>query len=70
MPSDDSEHYYFVCRRCNAKWFAVKRRVACPRCSAVAQSRERLRPPWRKPLTTITDLSQQSEASGHVVTDV
>ena len=28
------ERWYFVCNRCDAKWFSRQRRAACPRCRA------------------------------------
>lgn len=40
--------YYFVCRRCEAKWFAPLRKRRCPRCGKVGVSREQLTPPWHQ----------------------
>jgi hypothetical protein len=40
--------YYFVCVRCDAKWFARLPRVMCPRCEQWCSSREQRRPPWWK----------------------
>jgi len=38
--------FYHVCERCNAKFFSRKRIEACPRCSSISRSSERLLPPW------------------------
>jgi hypothetical protein len=38
--------FYHVCETCNAKFFSRKRFEACPRCSSVSRSRDRLLPPW------------------------
>ena len=40
--------WYFVCGRCEAKWFAPQPEVACPRCRQHCVSRERLVPPWSR----------------------
>ena len=42
----DRRRWYFVCPRCDAKWFALVRETLCPRCCARGRSRERLTPPW------------------------
>ena len=43
-----TKRWYFVCRICDAKWFHMKRRSDCPRCSRHSASRERLPVPWLK----------------------
>ena len=40
------ERWYFVCDRCDAKWFSLQQQAACPRCRATAASTERIIPPW------------------------
>ena len=42
----DHRRWFFVCPRCEAKWFALEQKVPCPRCSTKVCSRERLAPPW------------------------
>ena len=42
----DRRRWYFVCFRCNAKWFAEEQEMPCPRCCLTVRSRERLTPPW------------------------
>ena len=32
------ERWYFVCNRCDAKWFSLQQRATCPRCRAIATS--------------------------------
>ena len=34
------ERWYFVCNRCDAKWFSLQQRATCPRCRAIATSTE------------------------------
>jgi hypothetical protein len=46
----DETQWYFVCARCNAKWFAPTQRCKCPRCLQTTVSGERLLPPWRRKL--------------------
>lgn len=41
-----SERWYFVCDRCDAKWFQPWNVGICPRCGQAAESRERMIPPW------------------------
>ena len=41
------ERFYFVCGQCEAKWFADRSDVCCPRCGRDATSTERLVPPWQ-----------------------
>lgn len=43
-------HYrwYFVCSNCEAKAFATKAFIACPRCGASLESTEMQKPPWLK----------------------
>jgi hypothetical protein len=41
--------FYFVCVRCEAKWFFARGSSACPRCSAMCESIEQLTPPWLAP---------------------
>lgn len=43
-----AEKWYFVCLRCNAKWFHWKRAGSCPRCGIILESSERFVPPWQK----------------------
>jgi hypothetical protein len=38
---------YFVCESCNAKWFAKKDLMQCPRCGELNSSREDIVPPWK-----------------------
>jgi ribosomal protein L37E len=38
--------YYFVCLRCNSKWFAAVTKMNCPRCGKPCESKERLIPLW------------------------
>ena len=38
--------WYFVCARCNAKWFHSTEVVNCPRCGALCRSHEQITPPW------------------------
>ncbi len=40
--------WYFVCERCECKFFHKEQRVECPRCRQNLTSREQLEPPWRK----------------------
>ena len=47
--SANVRRWYFVCLTCNAKWFAMKQEMPCPRCFTAARSRERLTPPWLSP---------------------
>lgn len=47
--SADRRRWYFVCLTCNAKWFAMKQEMPCPRCFTPVCSRERLTPPWLSP---------------------
>ena len=44
---DDQTRWYFVCE-CNAKFFADRKQVCCPRCGQLRKSRERIVPPWRR----------------------
>ena len=46
------ERWYFVCNRCDAKWFSLQQRATCPRCRAIATSTERVIPPWLLPEST------------------
>ena len=39
--------FYFICHRCNAKWFAPGKTAACPRCAKHSKSTEQYDPPWR-----------------------
>jgi len=64
--------WYFVCSNCEAKAFATKAFIACPRCGASLESTEMQKPPWLKhahdkesPLkgfSTATDISDVSLA--------
>jgi hypothetical protein len=38
--------FYFVCDRCNCKWFAACRVHRCPRCDKRCESREQRTAPW------------------------
>jgi hypothetical protein len=38
--------WYFVCDRCNAKWFAAKKSMRCPRCGRRESSDEQFFFPW------------------------
>lgn len=38
--------FYFVCPRCDAKWFWNRRLARCPRCRRRCRSVERIFPPW------------------------
>jgi len=38
--------WYFVCERCNAKWFASREGSSCPRCGHDAVSNEQHEVPW------------------------
>jgi len=39
--------WYFVCSRCEAKWFGRRGQLACPRCGLVSVSKVQLGPPWQ-----------------------
>lgn len=41
------EMFYFICYRCNAKWFAPGKKWTCPRCGKQSTSTEERDPPWR-----------------------
>ncbi len=38
--------FYFLCRRCEAKWFAAIARIRCPRCGKRCRSDVQASPPW------------------------
>lgn len=38
--------HYFVCEMCNAKWFAERELMQCPRCGSLAASTEKKPIPW------------------------
>lgn len=40
--------WYFVCDRCDCKWFRSEPASLCPRCGTFRRSTERLIPPWRE----------------------
>lgn len=44
----EDARWYFVCLRCDAKFFARSRQVDCPRCRQSITSKEKLIPPWFK----------------------
>ena len=44
--SAEKRRWYFVCRVCNAKWFASDRVNRCPRCGTPAVATEKIVPPW------------------------
>lgn len=58
----DRRRWYFVCFRCDAKWFAEEQEMPCPRCCAVARSCERLTPPWRSLPTSIHNPSRPKQS--------
>lgn len=39
--------WYHLCRRCEAKWFAPRRKMRCPRCGRMSKSPIPMRPPWQ-----------------------
>lgn len=39
--------WYFVCERCNCKFFHREKTAACPRCGSSLASNEQLTPPWK-----------------------
>ena len=39
--------WYFVCERCNAKWFETIQVRRCPRCGVLVVAMEKLILPWR-----------------------
>ena len=39
--------FYYVCVRCEAKFFSPRQVEPCPRCGMTLNSRERLTPPWQ-----------------------
>lgn len=39
--------WYFVCRGCNAKWFAPNAKHNCRRCGKECRAQEQISPPWR-----------------------
>lgn len=43
----DRTSWYFVCDRCNAKWFFAGQRIECPRCGLEQWSDEAIVPPWQ-----------------------
>ena len=45
--------WYFVCARCEAKWFSRTKESTCPRCQLESTSSERLLPPWRQLLPAV-----------------
>ena len=47
-PELGAPRWYFVCRRCNAKWFAKEANAGCPRCYLSARSTTQLVPPWHR----------------------
>ena len=42
----ESPSWYYVCTRCDAKWFAKQESIDCPRCGLTIHSTVRLTPPW------------------------
>lgn len=57
---------YFVCETCNAKWFCEPELRRCPRCGALAASRENIAPPWkveRKKMLTIKQAAERLNVS-------
>lgn len=41
-----AEHFRFVCKHCNAQWFARVEAMRCPRCNRRSFSDEQIDPPW------------------------
>lgn len=41
-----SLRWYFVCDRCNAKWFSPIPNSDCPRCGRPSKSTTQAIPPW------------------------
>jgi len=52
--------YYYVCERCEAKYFSRRRVEPCPRCRRLLTSRETLTPPWQTYRRPVADLSASS----------
>lgn len=48
MRTRGNYRWYFVCSNCEAKAFATKAFLACPRCGASLESTEMQMPPWLK----------------------
>jgi len=53
---------YFVCSRCNVKWFARKQAMPCPRCFLKNRSEVRLAPPWWR--TTVSPPPSSLDQAG------
>ena len=50
MAANDTQTYH-VCESCNAKFFAQKTTVACPRCGEQSSSSDERDMPWQKLVT-------------------
>jgi hypothetical protein len=46
-PNPKTPCWYFACRHCTSKWFAVRCSCRCPRCGKRARSETKLVPPWQ-----------------------
>jgi predicted DNA-binding transcriptional regulator AlpA len=57
---------YFVCDRCDAKWFAHLSQSSCPRCQQIMVSNEQLEPPWRKHSSDDSPPKRPAEALNRV----
>jgi predicted DNA-binding transcriptional regulator AlpA len=54
-----SARWYFLCDRCQAKWFDAARPSSCPRCGHSATSNEKFVPPWQ------TSVDKPCDAAGN-----
>lgn len=59
---EERDPWYFACE-CGAKFFAEERSVECPRCRQQVTSPERIKPPWKKKLYTVTEVSNMLSVS-------
>lgn len=48
MEKEEVKRWYFVCKACDAKWFAWMSIFYCPRCGRLTMTRERYAAPWAK----------------------
>jgi hypothetical protein len=59
--------YYFVCTRCDAKWFGNRPLARCPRCRRRCRSEEQIVPPWWRWNGAAEDLHQDRGALDQAV---
>ena len=59
---DDSIPFYFVCSRCDAKFFNPVSTSDCPRCGNEGlESNERIHPPWQQKKKKLYTLKETAE---------